>query len=217
MLLLGRPWGAAAHAVRLSQERSGDRNSEETWSSPRAHTTTAPASCRAPSQAPCTALLSGGLHSPQLLWQALPRNKETAFLMREVFPPKETGCPKHNAMPQRGSCWVSLPCPHPTIASISSVFPSSWSSLKREEHSQVVWRCCHSYSCTALEITLVVSSSPNSLQQCQWAHHRAAGIASWQEDYTGCRLHTRGASTHPSWMNHCCSSFGYWHLHLWVW
>ena len=115
MLLLGRSWGTAAHAIRLSQEHSGHRNSKETWSSPRADTTTAAASCRVPGQALCAALLSQGLCCPQLLWWALPRNEEMAFLMWEKSQLKEVGCPKHNAMPQRESCWISLPCLHPTI------------------------------------------------------------------------------------------------------
>lgn len=58
MLLLGRSRGAAAHAIRLSQEHSGNRNSEETWSSPRADPTTAAASCRVPSPALCATLFS---------------------------------------------------------------------------------------------------------------------------------------------------------------
>lgn len=54
MLLLGRSQGAAAQTIRLSQEHSGDRTSEETWSLPRADTTTAAASCRVPGQALCS-------------------------------------------------------------------------------------------------------------------------------------------------------------------
>lgn len=138
MLLLGRSRGAAAHAIRLSQEHSGNRNSEETWSSPRADPTTAAASCRVPSPL-CNSFLSGrGLHSPQLLWQALPRNEETAFLMWETSQLKEGGCPKHNAVPQRESCCISLPRLHPATPSSSSVFPNSWSPLSRQERSQIV-------------------------------------------------------------------------------
>lgn len=154
-------------------------------------------------------LLSGGLHAPQLLWQALQRNEEMVFLMEEVSQLKEAGCPKHNTMPQRESCCISLPCLYPTILSRGSLFPSSWSSLIREEHSQIVWGCYHSYTCTALEIMLIVSSNCNSLQKCQRAQRHASGIASSQESYTGCLLYTQGASTHTCWMNHCSSSLGY--------
>lgn len=137
VLLLGRSWGAVAHTIRLLQEHSGARNSEETWSSPRADTTTAVDFCRVPGQDLCAAILSGGLSSPQLLWQALPRDK-MAFLTQEAPQLKEGACSMQNTMSQRAKCCIPLPCLHPTIPSSNSAFPSS---CPEEGHSQTVWGC----------------------------------------------------------------------------
>lgn len=108
MLLLGRSWGAVAQTIRLLLEHSGARNSDETWSSPRAATTTAVDFCRVPGQALCAAILSGGLSSPQLLWQALPRDI-MAFLMQEASQLKEGAC-RDRTQCLKGQT-VAFPCP----------------------------------------------------------------------------------------------------------
>jgi len=119
MLLLGRSGGAAVHTVRLSQEYSQDRNSEETWSLSRLILPLQQllAGCPAKSTVQLFSLEDFTLHSSfDRLFQ------ETAFLMCEVSQLKEACCPKHNAVPQRESCCISLPCLHSAILSGSSVF-----------------------------------------------------------------------------------------------